>query len=127
MAKALRPIPAIIAPSQPSRLRQVTMTPAIKTPIKIDKKAYLKFKPKRTAASEPVQAPVIGRGMATNSARPIRSYFSIIFPRRLVRSKSQFRNLSRRAILPNHLVMASRNSRIKGTGSRLPMIASSRA
>ena len=74
---------------QPRRVAQVTITPAINIPMKIDKKACLNFSPKRTAISEPVQAPVMGRGIATNSTRPIRPYLSTSFPRRLVRSKSQ--------------------------------------
>jgi len=72
IARQLSPIPAITAPTQPRRLRQVTIIPAISIPIEIDKKACLNFKPKRTAANEPVQAPVAGKGIATNNARPIR-------------------------------------------------------
>jgi hypothetical protein len=72
IARQTSPIPAIIAPTQPRRLRQVTIMPAINIPIEIDNKACLNFKPKRTAATEPVQTPVTGRGIATNSIRPIR-------------------------------------------------------
>ena len=93
----------------------------------IDKKAYLNFRPKRTAASEPVQAPVTGRGTATNNTKPIRSYLSITLPRRLVRSKSQRNILLKRPILLSNLEAALRNARIKGTGNRLPMIANRRA
>ena len=54
MARALRANPAIMAPAQPSRLRLVTMAPAIATPIAIDRKACLNGIPNRTAISEPV-------------------------------------------------------------------------
>jgi len=87
----------------------------------------LNFSPKRTAASEPVQAPVTGSGIATNRARPIRSYLLIIFPRRLVRSKSQWSIFSKIPILLRSLEKVSRNNRRKGTGKRLPMIANRRA
>ena len=97
------------------------------SPIKIDKKACLNFKLNRTATSEPVQAPVTGRGMATNNAKPIRSYFSTILPRRLACSKSQCKNRSKNPILLRYLEMTPRNSRIIGTGSRLPMIDRGRA
>ena len=54
----------------PSWVRQVTITPAISTPRKIDSNARLKLIPRTTAATEPVQAPVIGRGVATNNTSP---------------------------------------------------------
>jgi len=41
-------------------------------PTRMAKKACLNLMPKIVAASEPVQAPVTGRGTATNSTRPIR-------------------------------------------------------
>ncbi len=127
IAKAQSATPAITAPAQPRRHRRVTIMPAMNTPIKIDKIACLNFKPKRTAANEPVQAPVTGRGMATNNAKPIRSYLSTTLPRFLVCSKSHCRNRSKKPTLLRNLEMASRNSRIRGTGSRLPMIANGRA
>ena len=65
-------MPAIIAPTQPRRDRQVIIMPAIHIPMRMDRKACLNLSPKRTAASEPVQAPVTGRGIATNSAKPMR-------------------------------------------------------
>ena len=58
----------MIAPVQPRRHKQVTIVPAINIPMKMDKKACLNFNPKRTAVSEPVQAPVRGRGTATKES-----------------------------------------------------------
>ena len=127
IARTLSPTPAIAAPTHPSKERQVTIVPAISIPMKMDRKACLNFRPKRTAASEPVQAPVTGRGIATNSVRPIRSYLSITCPRRLVRSKSQWSPLLKTSILLSSLERAWRNNRIKGTGTRLPIIASRKA
>ena len=127
MAKPLSPTPAISAPAQPSKERQVTIMPAMNTPIKIDRKACLNFKPKRTAVSEPVQTPVAGRGIATNNAKPIRSYFSTTLPCLLVRSKIQCNIRSTKPILLSSLDVILRNKRRKGTGNRLPMIANTKA
>ena len=101
---------------------QVTITPAINIPARMEIKACLNFKPKRAAASEPVQAPVMGRGMATNNISPILSYLSIIFPRRLVRSNNQVKIRLKSSTLLSNLETLSRNSSIKGIGSILPMI-----
>ena len=56
---------------------RVTTTPAIKTPSKADKNAFQGFIPITAATSEPVQAPVTGRGIAINKQRPQNEYFSI--------------------------------------------------
>jgi hypothetical protein len=127
IARPLSPIPAITAPLQPRRLKQVTITPAINIPIRIDKKAYLNFKPKRTATIEPVQAPVNGRGMATNNAKPIRSYLSTVLPRFLVRSENRDSIRLKMGILLRSLEVVLKNNRIKSTGNKLPMIANERA
>ncbi len=111
----------------PSKQRQVTIMPAMSTPIKIDNMACLNFKPRSTASSEPVQAPVIGKGIATNNARPMPSYLSISFPRFLVRSKSHFKIRSKKAILLSSREAVSRNSRMKGTGNILPIMANRKA
>ena len=112
---------------QPKRVALVTMTPAINTPIEIDVIECLKLSPKSTAASEPVQAPVIGRGMATNNARPIFSYLSIILPRFRACSKRKSKNFLNMPILLRGLEIALRNNKIKGTGNRLPIIARKKA
>jgi len=80
-----------------------------------------------TAAIEPVQAPVIGNGIATNRISPIRLYFWTILPRRIVLSNNQLKKRLKTASLLNNLVMASRNNRIKGTGSIFPMTAKKKA
>lgn len=47
--------PAIMAPIQPSRQRQVTIVPAIITPQRMDKIEHLNFMPMRKAAIEPAR------------------------------------------------------------------------
>ena len=54
--------------------------PAMQTPAKHAANAWRFFRPNRWAASEPVQAPVIGNGIATNITRPHASYCWIRFP-----------------------------------------------
>ena len=97
------------------------------TPMKIDNSACLNFIPKIIAASEPVQAPVTGKGIATNNTNPIRLYLSISFPRRLVRSLSQSSHLLKIPILLRRLEIVLKSNRRKGTGIRLPLIAMRRA
>ena len=50
---------------------RVTMIPAMTTPAAIAGKAWRMRMPSRKARAAPVQAPVIGRGMATKMARPM--------------------------------------------------------
>ncbi len=54
----------------PSDQRTVTMTPAMSTPIEMERKEGQKLNLERTAIIEPVQAPVIGRGMQTKMVSP---------------------------------------------------------
>jgi hypothetical protein len=49
---------------------QVTITPEISTPTIMAEKAYLNLMPNKTARMLPVHAPVMGRGMLTNSISP---------------------------------------------------------
>ena len=74
---------------------RVTTTPAMRIPPITAGKAYQKRTPKRNAATVPVQAPVIGRGMATKSTSPSASYRSTTLPLLLVRANSQVKNLSK--------------------------------
>ena len=53
-----------------------TIIPAIRTPRLTAKKAFFHFISKSQPRIEPVYAPVIGRGIATNIAKPIKPYFS---------------------------------------------------
>ena len=105
----------------------MTMAPAIHTPAKIDNKACLNFIPKIVAASEPVQAPVTGRGIATNRVKPIRLYLSTTLPRRLVLSSSQRSHLLKMPVVLRRRETAPKNNSSKGTGIWLPIIASRRA
>ena len=91
----------------------VTMPPAIHMPIKINSKACLNSTLKIVAASEPVQAPVIGRGTATNKAKPMRLYLSTIPPRRLVRSSSQLNQLLKIPILLRRREIVFKNNKIR--------------
>lgn len=111
----------ISATAHPRTVTQVTMAPAIRTPAIIDIKECLNFRPIRKARREPVQAPVIGSGIATKSTRPNRSYLSTISPRRLVMARNHWINLSRKRTLLNSEIMASRNLRRKGTGNTFPI------
>ncbi len=60
------------------KVSKLTIIPAIRTPIKIDQIDLLKDSPKIQAASAPVQAPVLGRGMATNIISPNTPYLFIL-------------------------------------------------
>ena len=120
-------MPAIAAPTQPRRHRQVTMAPAMITPERIDKKAYLNFNPSRKAAIDPVQAPVMGRGIATKSINPILSYLSIVCPRRLVRSKTQLTTLCPIPTRLTALASDSKNNKSTGTGIKLPRMHKQKA
>ena len=53
----------------------VTITPAITSPIDINIRAFLLGIPNSQAADEPVHAPVIGRGIATNIMSAMAPYF----------------------------------------------------
>jgi len=92
------------------------------TPKRIDKKAYRNFKPSRKAAIDPVQAPVKGRETATNSIKPIFSYFSMTFPRRLVCSKTQLTTLLLHSQRLAALASFSKKSNNGGTGNMLPIM-----
>ena len=69
---------ATTAPTHPSRNNAVTMAPLMIMPAAMEKKARIKLIPSRDATIDPVQAPVQGKGIATNTVRPILSYFSTV-------------------------------------------------
>ena len=54
----------------------VTITPAMRTPAVIAAKAGQKRKPSKKATAQPVQAPVMGSGMATKIANAVSSKVS---------------------------------------------------
>ena len=122
-----RPIPAITAPHQPITVRVVTITPAMITPRTIAGKARQKLISRRKATIEPVQAPVTGKGIATNKIRPRAPYFSTIPPRRLDIVKTKFRILSKSRTLLRTLDTGPSRSSRKGTGRRLPANATRNA
>jgi len=93
----------------------------------IEIKARQKLIPRRKAIIAPVQAPVKGNGIATKSAKPMVSYLSMIFPLRRDRSNTQLIILSNSFTLLSSFERGSRNSNRKGTGSRLPAIATTKA
>ena len=74
------------------KLAKVTITPEIIIPLTIIGKAYQNLIPKTNAAIEPVQAPVIGSGIATKNNKnnaPYFSNFSLFFRRVLLKSHSK--------------------------------------
>jgi len=56
------------------------------TPRIIAGKAYLGLMSNKIATTEPVQAPVTGKGIATKSERPMAPHFMTFFPRLYVRA-----------------------------------------
>jgi hypothetical protein len=56
-----------------------TIRAAVTTPEEIAKKALLKSNFNKEAITHPVQAPVVGIGIATNIKSPNRLYFFIVF------------------------------------------------
>jgi hypothetical protein len=104
---------------------EVTIIPAVIIPKVIGKIAFLNGIPNNQAAMDPVQAPVIGKGIATKMNKAKGPYFLIFFiVFLLVLSKTHSRNLSvGLEYFLARVVIASRpNSKIK-TGMILPMIA----
>ncbi len=100
---------------------RVTITPAVRTPITTPVSAYLKLRPMRNAAIEPVQAPVIGKGSATKIARPSVLYFSTIRERDLVCENNQSKKRLKGLHLERNLEKGPRNNKIKIAGIRLPI------
>lgn len=107
---------------------EVTIIPAVITPKIIGVIAFLKGMPNNQAAMDPVQAPVIGKGMATKMNKAREPYFSIFLRvLRLVLSKTHSKNLSRRDeyFLARLVITSKPNNKIK-TGIILPIMAKNR-
>jgi hypothetical protein len=66
----------LIKTCQPNSVAKVTTIPAINTPIEIATKDLEKPKSNKKAATLPVQAPVIGKGIATKRTSPRSSSLS---------------------------------------------------
>ena len=78
---------------------------------------YLNLSLNKDAATQPVQAPVNGSGIATKSANPIASYFSIILAFLFVLSKNQSKNLFNGPhLLKNSLIGLKKRSSTANTG-----------
>ena len=92
------------------------------TPITIAGNAFLKRIPSRAAINAPVQAPVPGSGIPTNATNPQNSYFSIL-ALWLIAFFSSFSTTGFNLFVPfiQSKIFVIR-SRIKGIGSRFPMI-----
>ena len=87
-------------------------------------KAGQKRKPTRKAMAQPVQAPVTGRGTATNKAKAVRLKLScsrMYFL--LVREKSQVKNLSQNVNLRSQSETGPRKRSKGTTGKRFPSTA----
>lgn len=70
------------------------MPAAIKTPVATAPKAGRNLKPRRKAMAQPVQAPVNGKGTATNNVNAINPKLSCFWMYLLrVRANSQVKNL----------------------------------
>lgn len=121
--RVISAIPAIIAPQIPSKERVVTITAAMNTPKRIDIMALWNLMLKRNAATEPVQAPVMGKGMATKSIRPIDLYLSTTALLLLVRLNSQSKKILKNFILLSSLEKGPSNSSMGETGIIFPTIA----
>jgi len=106
----------------PTKHTARTIEDAMQTPMAIARNAYLKRILKSVAATHPVQAPVIGSGIATKNIRPKNSYFSIRPERLLVRSKSQWKNLLKGQNLLKNPETGSSKKSIGTTGTRFPII-----
>ena len=78
---------------------------------------------KRTAAIQPVHAPVVGKGIATKSVNPIASYLSIIAALFLVLLNNQEKNFSPRGVLEKTSESLLRERRRGITGRRFPVTA----
>ena len=101
----------------------VMTQPAMSTPINAERSAFQNFISIVAATSEPVHAPVAGRGMATKSATPQKEYLSI-FARffsafRLTQPATLAKNFTLDAAIQSRTLRTK--SRIIGTGTILPI------
>ena len=98
--------------------------PAASTPAKMEGMAFRRGMSRKAAARAPVQAPVPGRGMATNSISPRYLYFVTFCPFRWAffssLSTSRFSRGSLRRI---HWKIRRIYTNMKGTGRIFPMMA----
>jgi len=102
---------------------RVTTIPAIKTPTIIAGNDRENRIPNKNAATDPVQAPVIGKGTATNNTKAMNfPYFSILVEKRLrVRWNTQLKNFSKcLEFLISRWDTGSKNNKRKNAGIKFP-------
>ena len=104
-------------------LASVTTTPAIIIPQMIAGIARRSGTLKMNAATQPVHAPVTGRGIATNNIRPNVSNLSINLPLLRVLLKSQVKKRFQIVYCISQFETLSSNSSMGITGRKLPMTA----
>ena len=108
--------------SAPIDTRDMT-TPAMQIPRMIHGTAVRKGILNRYAATDPVQAPVIGAGMATNNIKPRALYLLINLLRLVVRLNNQVRKRSAIGYFRRFLSAGLSNNKIGKTGTKLPQTA----
>jgi len=105
---------------------KVTTIPAINTPVNMAAKDFLNGMPNKNAAAVPVQAPVIGNGMATNRTSVIKvPYFAALEVNLfLVLANIQVKNLLKNVDLSiSHFETGSNNHNNSMAGIKLPITA----
>ena len=105
------------------KLAQVTINPAIITPLVIIGKAYPNRIPNKNAATEPVQTPVPGRGIATKNNKNNAPYFSYRSSCLRVLWKSHSKNTSKPFHFRKNFEKGFRYSNKKNAGIRFPRTA----
>ena len=100
----------------------VIIAPAINIPMSAESIDFQKFILNTAATSEPVHAPVAGKGIATKRATPKKANLSTFLRFFSAFFKSQFATLLKNLNfeLDIQRKIALMNSRIKGTGIKLP-------
>ena len=93
------------------------------TPSIIAAKAYRNLILNKVAATHPVQAPVTGKGMATNKASPMDSYRCTISAFFSVRANSHSKKRRHNLNLLKYLETGSSPNNRGTTGKRLPRMA----
>lgn len=99
------------------------ITPAMQIPRMIHGTAVRKGILNRYAATDPVQAPVIGAGIATNNIRPSVLYLFINLLRLTVRLNNQVKKRSAIGYLRRFRSAGLSNNKMGKTGTKLPHTA----
>lgn len=100
-----------------------TITPAVKTPNIIAGSAFFSRISSKAATSAPVQAPVPGKGIATNMNSPQKANFCTVTDLACALFSNRVTKLSSFLfMLLNQLKIFLMNIMINGTGTRLPIM-----